>query len=490
MAMENLEDNCLCCDCVSEKYLSAQIKKQGKRRQCDTCGARRPTYSLGEVADLVEQAFKDHYVRTADQPDMWQDAMLRDRESDYEWYREGQPVVEAIAEAVGVEESVADNLREILDDRQGYFDPSDPQEDYDFCEESHYEPVGASDQHWLSEWRNFERSLKTEARFFSGTVANHLNAVFSGVETLRTRDGRPIVADAGPGVAISAFFRARVFQSDAALIEALERPDMHLGSPPMLRANAGRMNAKGISVFYGASTAEVAIAEVRPPVGSRVAVARFEITRPLRLLDLTALRSVQTEGSIFDPEYIRALERAQFLDTLSRLMVQPVMPDDEAFDYLPTQVIADFLATREATLIDGILFPSAQVEGDEINVVLFQKSAGVAKLDLPQGTKISADLYWDTDEGPELDYRVSEEVPPVEEPKETPPAEWPPDLAQLGSPSWADDEVTLLDGGGIRSSALRIDPTSVTVHHVRRVKYECEEHSVRRTRFEKRELKF
>lgn len=490
MAGENLEDNYLCCDCVSENYLSAQIKKLGKHRKCATCGARRPTYSLGEVADLIEQAFKDHYVRTSDQPDMWQDAMLRDRESDYVWYREGQPVIEAIAEAAGVDESVATDLREILDERQGYVDPSDPQEDYDFCEESHYESIGASDQHWRSEWANFERSLKAEARFFSSTVANHLNAVFSGIETLRTCDGRPTVVDAGPGAAISAFFRARVLQSDAALIEALERPDLHLGSPPMVRANAGRMNAKGISVFYGASSAGVAIAEVRPPVGSRVAVARFEIARPLRLLDLTALRSVQTEGSIFDPDYIRALERAQFLDTLSRLMVQPVMPDDEAFDYLPTQVIADFLATRETPSIDGILFPSAQVEGDEINVVLFQKSAGVAELDLPQGTKITADLYWDTDEGPELNYRVSEEVSPVEEAKESPPAERPPGSAQLGSSSWPLDEVTSLGSDWTRSSALRIDPTSVMVHHVRRVKYECDEHSVSRTRFDKREPQF
>jgi len=49
------------------------------------------------------------------------------------------------------------------------------------------------------------------------------------------------------------------------------------------------MNARGVSVFYGAIDPRVALAEVRPPVGSRVAVARFEIIRPLRLLDLNAL---------------------------------------------------------------------------------------------------------------------------------------------------------------------------------------------------------
>jgi hypothetical protein len=73
------------------------------------------------------------------------------------------------------------------------------------------------------------------------------------------------------------------------------RPDRHLGSPPSGAAAAGRMNARGISVFYGANDPRVALAEVRPPVGSRVAVARFEIIRPLRLLDLTALSDATVE---------------------------------------------------------------------------------------------------------------------------------------------------------------------------------------------------
>jgi RES domain len=67
------------------------------------------------------------------------------------------------------------------------------------------------------------------------------------------------------------------------------------------------MNAGGIAVFYGANEPNVAIAEVRPPVGSKVAVARFEIIRPLRLLDLTALAAVSERGSVFDPEFGRRL---------------------------------------------------------------------------------------------------------------------------------------------------------------------------------------
>jgi hypothetical protein len=37
------------------------------------------------------------------------------------------------------------------------------------------------------------------------------------------------------------------------------------------------MNAQGIAVFYGATDASVALAETRPPVGSKVLVGAFEI---------------------------------------------------------------------------------------------------------------------------------------------------------------------------------------------------------------------
>ena len=36
------------------------------------------------------------------------------------------------------------------------------------------------------------------------------------------------------------------------------------------------------------------------------------------------------------------------------------MPDDEPFEYLVTQAIADYLAAEQA--IDGIIYPSAQTK--------------------------------------------------------------------------------------------------------------------------------
>lgn len=98
-----------------------------------------------------------------------------------------------------------------------------------------------------------------------------------------------------------------------------------------------------------------------PPVGSRVMVGKFELLRPLRLLDVAALESVFVKGSIFDSGYIRRLEQAKFLERLSHRITMPVMPTDEASDYLITQAIADYLAAE--VNLDGIVYPSAQAGG-------------------------------------------------------------------------------------------------------------------------------
>ncbi len=161
------------------------------------------------------------------------------------------------------------------------------------------------------------------------------------------------------------------------------------------------MNAAGIAVFYGATDPSVALAEVRPPVGSKVLIAFFEVIRPLRLLDLPALAGIVSEkGSIFDAAYVHRLKRAEFLRGLSQRISRPIMPDDQPSDYLLTQAVADFLATAADPTLDGIIYPSAQggylppcwrlapVE-DKGNVVLFHKSARVQCLDIPEGTEIS-----------------------------------------------------------------------------------------------------
>ena len=81
----------ICCECVAEAYLAQQIEKDGQTGACFYCDQTLACIPVAELADHIESAFAGHYVRTSDHPDSWQERAMADRESTYEWEREGQP---------------------------------------------------------------------------------------------------------------------------------------------------------------------------------------------------------------------------------------------------------------------------------------------------------------------------------------------------------------------------------------------------------------
>lgn len=440
----------------------------GDTRTCAYCDTSGPTLLIEEVADHVERAFEEHFVRTADSADGWQITLMNDRESEYVWERDGEPTTQVIMNAADIPEEAADDIQEVLSGRHGAWGSDYVGEEDEFDVEAHYEERGASDAAWQATWSEFETGLKRQARYFSREALAILASIFEGLGTLQTRDGRDIVVTAGPGQPIARLFRGRAFQAEAKLHEAMGRPDLHLGPPPMALATPGRMNALGVSVFYGASEAQTAVAEVQPPVGAWVLVGQFEIIRPLRLLDLTALAGVAASGSVFDPGTAERLSRAMFLASLSARIARPVMPDDEPFDYLATQAIADYLATDPDLDLDGIIFPSVQAAGTVMNVVLFHKAAGLEPIDLPKGTRISARSGRWEDGGFEADFEVLEMTSPRGD--------------KADRTAWPIEPQT--DEPRDRDPALRIVQDSLEVHMIKAVSYTAEGHKVSRFRFQ------
>jgi hypothetical protein len=473
-----VEEFRICSGCIGEEFLKAQVERDGDTKECSYCGKTGKSFSIGQLADYVDTAFDQHYYQTSTEPTGIEYSILKEGG---DWDRHGEPVTYVIADAAQIDEKPAEHVRKVLEEQHFDFDDAAMGEESKFDKEAHYEDSSVEDYELQSEWSNFQKSLKTESRFFNSVGEATLGSVFENLVGHSTRDGKPAIIDVGPGREIAALYRARVFQSRAKLEIALKRPDIELGPPPPLLTSAGRMNARGIAVFYGATDADVALAETRPPVGSKVAVSRFEIIRPLRLLDIEVLRSIFVEGSIFDTGYLRRLEKAKFLRTLSHIISEPVMPDDEPFEYLITQVIADYLAAQREPALDGIIYPSVQNGGQKKNVVLFHKAARVERLDIPHGTEISAYLDSSDDEGTYPDYWVVENTPPE------------------SVPGKADDEELLafppptarpVDHDDHRPKTLKLDIKSVTVHHIEKVTYGTSSFPVERHRSVKSDPKF
>lgn len=469
----------ICSQCVGDEYLSSEVFKTGVAGTCSYCSKKRgKTWGIEELADSVERAFSDHFARTPDGPSDYERHRLSDPEDSFIWYRDGDLAVDAIQQAAGVSYSAASDVQKLLEERNCHLDADSIGEETEFGSQTRYERKRPNAASWHREWETFERTIKSKARFFNRTSIEQLSAIFAGVDVLRTSTGSQIIVEAGPASGLTHLFRARVFQSESELKNALCWPDRELGAPPAKLARGGRMNAAGISVFYGATEASTAIAEVRPPVGSRVAVARFEIIRPLRLLDLSSIDKVVDGGSVFDPTLKGRLERVAFLQTLGSRMSRPVMPSDEAFDYLPTQALADFLGGENSPQFDGIIFGSPQsIEG--LNVVLFHEAARSTAISVPAGTSLSVNTSVETEDGPEPDYSVwldpSMERPPTE------------------------DEIALhrfisnFEGQAsrdLRLETLRIVLESLEVHHVESVTYGYTSYQVDRIERQSRDWKF
>jgi len=477
----------ICRGCVGEDFLRGMIDRDGVVAECAFCDADEDaTITVEELAGHVEGAFERHFERTSPDPDMFEDMLIRDREINYEWYRHGEPVLYAIADVASITEKVAQAILDILKERYDDFESAQMGDECEFGEDSHYEAKGVDDREIAAEWHELERSLKVEARYFNPAAEALMGRLFDGVDGQVTRDGDTVIVSAGPDREIKSFFRARAFHHHDEMDDALLRPDIHLGPPPAAKARAGRMNAHGIAAFYGASDADVALAEVRPPVGSWAVVGEFELLRDVRLLDVTALQSLYVEGSVFDPDYQRQLELAKFMARLSDRITMPVMPDDEPTEYLITQMIAGYLARRPAPGLDGILFRSVQQPGEQRNVVLFQNASRVEALEIPDWTELAVQQISMTEDGPEPDYTVFEEVPPKPEVGGAAPDD-------LGLGEWKrlrPHEFRFDPDADGREPHLRVRKNGLRVRHVKGVTFDTDVFEVTRRRSEKRDTKF
>lgn len=229
-------------------------------------------------------------------------------------------------------------------------------------------------------WSRIKSTLEKESRFYNSNIVGAFTYVFGRPGIYKELYNDPsVVKEVFPDSDFD-IFRARDFGSPESAVRALLVPERELARPPARIARAGRMNADGISVFYGAKDKEVALAEIRPPVGSNVVIARFCIARKkIRLLDVEGLRN--TYGRYILKGYDKAIV-SDFIENFGNQVTVPVVPENESKEYIITQVISDYLSSRTDIDIDGLIYKSAQTGAlRNENIVLFHKSSKVEDIE-------------------------------------------------------------------------------------------------------------
>ena len=376
----------LCFECIGDEYLSKEVEDNETFGKCSQCGNTRKAYKFNELVERIVAVIEEHFERPSSGPDWFDSMRIRAGLLD-SWLPDGEDVEDLIYNMVGVDEKVAKAIANALAAKQSYSDAKDGEEN-PYGSEAYYQGRTPNARKYQRRWISFCNEIRYEERFFHETAEPVLKEIFSDLEEMTTYDGTTLIREIIPQEESFTIWRARTAQSKEELKAILKDPTHQLGAPPSDCADAGRMNPKGVSVFYGAMDEFTCVSEIRPPVGSYVVLGQFTFVETVRLIDLEALSRVRAKGSCFDPEYARQKECTAFLRQLVSEISRPVMPGEIDREYLPTQYVASYMARRAHPRLDGIIFPSSQTGGDKKNIVLFNDAREVTNHGVPKPSEV------------------------------------------------------------------------------------------------------
>lgn len=348
MSLEDHEENekYVCLNCIPDKGLRERLRDTALSVICNYCSKSDFGVSTEELAECIREPLT-FALRFGGHAGI-----------EGEWIEEGDSLNNVLAWEFEFEGDLADDVAKILIDNDPAW-PPDGEEPF-FREDEQYVRDDRFDtQKYLWVWRRFEDTLKHQSRFFNDFCREDLERILGAPGSAQANELPIRIAD--ETTKNLQFFRSRLADSESMAREICEAPESQLGACPPKFAKDGRMNGRGISVFYGALSQDVAVSEIRPSVGSLVVVGEFRPARQLRLLDLPALQTVKFSipDSIFAEGYLELQSRQHFLRGFHSLIVKPIQPHHEALEYIPTQAVAEYIAN--VLNFDGIIYDSVQV---------------------------------------------------------------------------------------------------------------------------------
>lgn len=161
---------------------------------------------------------------------------------------------------------------------------------------------------------------------------------------------------------------------------------------------SNRMSPAGISMFYCAFKEETATAETVDQTSvdrDYYSTAIFKARRSLNLIDLSDL---PRRPSMFDIDNFPNYYSIGFLQDFVKDISQSIKRDGkEHIDYVPTQIVTEYFRYifKGDSQIDGLIYPSAKLEGEKCCVLFFDHEQSLQELSLVPSslfTKKKADL--------------------------------------------------------------------------------------------------
>jgi hypothetical protein len=363
----------VCADCIGDFVVTAEIEAGGRRRKCSYCKEVGRAVAIEQLADRVEEVYPVMVGEVETTPYFQGD-------SDKVEYRQNGDTPNTILSEMleCADDEIADDLVSELSSRHSYAAMKDGENNiYDDSNDIYTSYIPRSKE-VAQTWASFCESIKHNRRFFNDTASDLLAEILEPILNPKLPGTKSAVKTIEPDSDERFIFRGRLANTVPARSDILAKPINMLGAPPKHLNAGGRMNAAGIPVFYGSFDVKTCVAELRGPVGGTAVVGKFEMLRPLRVLDLTLLQNAMFNISYFDPDVIQKFSYNHFLRGFHKEIKRAVIPGSEMLDYLPTQFVAEYLWTKAEPPLDGLIFGSAQISNAKAkNIAIFPHASVV-----------------------------------------------------------------------------------------------------------------
>jgi hypothetical protein len=240
---------------------------------------------------------------------------------------------------------------------------------------------------WRSYW-DFSRSVNTKFRYIlSSESQDFLDSLADTCQSrISTLKAGSLVWRAQTGFDLRPYYQEDPETQEEVHVDDFRCPYSSERMKPLTSgASDGRANPKGIPYLYVATDKETAMSEVRPWLRVTVSIATFKLQRNLKIIDFSVNHGENNHRFYFqEPSESEIIEAV--LSDIDNAFSKPTEASDLKSDYVPTQIISEFIKSKG---YDGIAYKSSLAAGH--NIVLFDlDSADVYKRYIFEVVKIES----------------------------------------------------------------------------------------------------
>lgn len=339
----------VCSHHIEENYLKKFIIKNGKKGKCDYCECNRKVIELSEVLKLIVNGINYYY----EDPN---NSRYYNKDSIYGFDGNIMPFNEMFND---LELEINDS--NLYDDIIKYLGNESL-----YCLINEYT---SESEYYHETWNNFKCIVKNKARYVF-----HFENQFSGFNT-----GNPIDILDKVQHSIEHFNLYREIKTTEKLFRCrqhkikrqIDNFGKEIASNPTVKCKFNnRMSPAGISMFYCSPHIDVAINEVVNFSNTDkpyYTTAFFVPKKNLKLVDFTKLPK---KPSAFDSKNNGQIETLFFLKDFVKDISKPIDENDAIIDYVPTQIVTEYIRFNPNLKVDGLIYPSSK-DNEKENYVLF-----------------------------------------------------------------------------------------------------------------------